>query len=262
MALGAVAVARYESERAFHDALAERGGRRPADRFYSVNERSWESFRSLLLAEAAAIGATRPPDVLEYGSGSGAHASRALAEAGFASIGIDISSVSLRAARERAEQLAGGVRPLYLTMNAEHLEFGDAAFDIVCGNGILHRLDLERAYGEIARVLRPEGAAIFAEPLGHNPLINLYRRLTPEQRTDGERPLRARDIELARRSFGRVDAWYFHLLDLLAVPLRHTRPFEPVRRVLGIIDTGLLGVVPPLRRQAWFVVLRLAEPRR
>jgi SAM-dependent methyltransferase len=261
MASGGTVVARYESERAFHDALAEGGGRRRADRFYAVNERSWKRFRRLLLAEAAAIGASRPPDILEYGSGAGAYASTTLAEASFASIGIDISSASIRAARERAERIRGGVRPMYLTMNAEHLEFGEGAFDLVCGNGILHHLDLERALGEIARVLRPGGAALFAEPLGHNPLINLYRRLTPSQRTSDEHPLRAGDIELARRYFGRVDASYFHLFELLAVPIRHTPLFEPVRRTLGVVDAGLFRIVPPLRRQAWFVVLRLAEPR-
>jgi len=261
MTSGGTVVARYESERAFHDTLAESGGRRNADRFYAVNEQSWECFRSLLLAEAAAVGATRPPDILEYGSGAGAFASTTLAEAGFASIGIDISSASLHAARERAEGLSGGVRPLYLTMNAERLEFGDGAFDVVCGNGIVHHLDLDRAFGEIARVLRPEGVVVLAEPLGHNPLINLYRRLTPSQRTADEHPLRMSDLALARRYFGRVDVWYFHLFELLAVPLRSTRVFGPARRALGALDAGLFRFVPPLRRQAWFVVLRLAEPK-
>jgi len=179
MAPGAVAVARYESERTFHDALAERGGRRPADRFYSVNERSWDRFRSLLLAEAAAIGARRPPDILEYGSGSGAHASRALAEAGFASIGIDISSISLRAARERAEQLAGGVRPLYMTMNAEHLEFGDAAFDIVCGNGILHRRQRPSFALRIARPLFFYAGRIALNPSSRKHGAGILTRIDP-----------------------------------------------------------------------------------
>jgi SAM-dependent methyltransferase len=254
-------VVRYESERAFHDSLAESGGHRAADRFYAINERSWGASARCCSPRRLPWARSGGRDILEYGSGAGAYASTALAEAGFASIGIDISSASLRAARERAERIAGGVRPLYLTMNAEHLEFGDGAFDLVCGNGIVHHLDLERAYGEIARVLRPEGVALFAEPLGHNPLINLYRRLTQSQRTSDEHPRRMADMALARRYFGRVDLWYFHLLELVAVPLRSTRVFGPARRALGLLDAGLFRLVPPLRRQAWYVVLRLAEPK-
>lgn len=36
---------------------------------------------------------------------------------------------------------------------------------------------------------------MFFEPLGHNLLINLYRRLTPELRTEDEHPLVACDLE-------------------------------------------------------------------
>jgi hypothetical protein len=45
------------------------------------------------------------------------------------------------------------------------------------------------------------------------------------------------------------------------VPLRSTRVFDPARRALGALDGGLFRLVPPLRRQAWYVVLRLADPR-
>jgi len=51
-------------------------------------------------------------------------------------------------------------------MNAEELKFADDYFDIVCGGAILHHLDLNKALSEIARVLKPDGKAIFVEPLG------------------------------------------------------------------------------------------------
>jgi SAM-dependent methyltransferase len=132
------------------------------------------------------IAAFRSPDILEYGSGADAFASLTLAHAGYASIGIDASEADVRRARAGAERVSGGVRPLYLAMSLERLDFGDGAFDVVCGTRILHRLRLDRALVEIARVMRPSGAAVFVEPLGCS-------------------PLRLRDLRTARAHFGRVE---------------------------------------------------------
>ena len=151
-----------------------------------LDERTWAKFRKLLVAEVTRIGAYRSPDILEYGSGEGALGSLALAHAGYASIGIDASEDGIRRARTAAEYVNGGVRPLYLAMNPEHLDFGDGAFDVVCGTGVLHRLNLGRALSEVARVLRPSGSAVFVEPLGRS-------------------PLRSRDLPAVRNSFGLVD---------------------------------------------------------
>jgi SAM-dependent methyltransferase len=45
---------------------------------------------------------------------------------------------------------------------AEELPFADSSFDIVFGHAVLHHIpDLERAFGEFARVLRPGGVVAF-----------------------------------------------------------------------------------------------------
>lgn len=248
--------ARLASEAAFHDALAE-GAPRPADRFYAVNASSWSYYRRLLLDEAG-----RAADILEYGSGIGAYSSLALAEAGHRCIGIDISPASVAASAGRMRRLHPAAAVEYRVMDAERLELDRDSFDLVCGNGIIHHLDLERAYGEIARVLRPDGVALFAEPLGHNPLINAYRRLTPDQRTPDEHPLRADDFRLARRFFGGVDVRPFHLLAIAATPLHGTRVFRPLVGVLDAVDDVLFARVPRARRLAWYAVIRLSSPRK
>jgi len=252
---------RYAKEQRFHDSLVSSGLDRPAGRFYAINRRSWDFYRDLIVDGAAQARTRGDGAILEYGSGAGAYSSLVLAEAGYPSVGIDLSAESVRAARERAEREYPGIGVDYRVMNAEALDFPENSFDLICGNGILHHLDLERSYEEIARTLRPDGSAIFSEPLGHNPLINLYRRLTPGQRTEDEHPLLMADLELARRYFGGVEAWYFHLLGLAATPFRSSRLFEPLLRVLDGIDRALLGAVAPLRRHAWLVVLRLTAPR-
>ena len=247
-------------EAAFHDALAESDGR-PADRFYAVNGRSWTCYCETLLREVRLRSISRPARVLEYGCGIGSYSSRTLAEHGFGSTGIDISPLSVAAAEASAAEEFPGLDLDFRVMNAETLEFPDASFDVVCGNGILHHLDLDRAYGQIARVLEPGGCGVFTEPLGHNPLINLYRRLTPEQRTSDEHPLRMRDLRRARSYFEQVDARHFHLLGLLAIPFSGRRGFDSLLGVLDRADDVVLDRHSPLRRYAWFSVLRLARPR-
>jgi SAM-dependent methyltransferase len=145
-------------------------------------------------------------------------------------------------------------------MDAEYLDLGDCSFDRIIGSGILHHLDLRRGYAEVARVLRPHGQAIFAEPLGHNPLINLYRKHTPQYRTVDEHPLRHRDLELAERFFGHVESRFYHLATLAAIPFRRRSFFRPLVGTLDAVDTGLFRL-PKVRYLAWYTILILRDPK-
>jgi hypothetical protein len=97
--------------------------------------------------------------------------------------------------------------------------------------------------------------------MGHNPAINLYRRLTPSQRTEDEHPLRMRDLELAREYFAHVETDFFALLSLLALPLAGARRSRRLVERQDAADRRLLGRSAALRRFAWFVLLDLRGPR-
>ena len=47
----------------------------------------------------------------------------------------------------------------------------------------------------------PGGIACFIEPLSDNPLLKLFRRLTPHARTIDEKPLDGADLSLIAESF-------------------------------------------------------------
>ena len=198
-------------------------------------------------------------ETLEYGCGMHSRAFL-LADRGAASVtGIDISPVaveeeSTRARREGYEQVD------FRVMNAEQLEFADDSFDLICGTSVIHHLELDRAYAELARVLRPGGSAIFVEPLGHNPLINLYRRRTPTLRTPDEHPLMMRDLTAAERHFGVVRARFFHLASLLAVPLRGSAAFDNALELFENTDRALFRTLPFARRYAWQVAIEFSRP--
>jgi SAM-dependent methyltransferase len=243
---------RLQREAEFHDRAYANNIREAATKYYAVIRSSRDAYEKILLQNVSG------KRVLEYGCGRGSYAF-VLAAAGAFVTGIDISPVAIgQSASEAAEKNVSG-RTQFFVMDAEKTSFDDSSFDLICGTGILHHLNLEKSYREIARILKPGGHAVFSEPLGHNPLINWYRNRTPEMRTPDEHPLLARDLRLAKTFFPKVDLQFYHLLDLAAVPLRNTRLFSPTLQIAVGLDRILMLLMPPLRLWAWTVTITLVK---
>jgi SAM-dependent methyltransferase len=245
---------RLDREREFHDRAFAEDVRSSAKRFYAVTGGMLAWYEGAL--SALAPGAR----VLEYGCGPGSQAFH-LARHGAHVVGIDISPVAIEKAAERGRAEDLEERLEFRVLDAENLDLPDGSFDVVCGSGILHHLELSRAYGEIARVLKPDGTAVFTEPLGHNRAINAYRNRTPGLRTVDEHPLLMADLLLAESFFAEVGTRFFTLAALLAIPLRDMPGFERVVDALDALDRGIFRTVPALRRQAWMVGMTLSRPR-
>jgi len=198
---------------------------------------------------------------LDYCCGTG-EVSRQMARLGADVTGIDISDISVESAKEmaRAEGLADRCR--FLVGDAEATGFPSASFDLIVATGVLHHVDLDAAYAEMARLLVPGGKVICVEALAHNPFIMRYRRKTPHLRTPFEvdHILRVKDIERARAYFSRVETRFFHLAAIAAIPFEGTLVFKPMLAVLDFLDEFLLRV-PVVRRQAWQAVFSLEVPR-
>lgn len=247
---------REQREREFHDRVYGSGEYhdRPAAKFYTIAGAAYSFYERQLTEDVAGS------DVLEYGCGDGSYAFD-LARRGANVTGIDISAVAIEQAAEQAEAEGLSGRVKFEVMNCEDLTYEDSSFDLICGGGILHHIDLHRGYSEIARVLRPTGRSAFLEAMGHNPLINLYRKRTPELRTEDEHPLLMPDLELAERYFDDVETRFFNLMSLAAVPLRGRRGFERVNGALDRADAWLFDRVPASRKHAWMVAVVMRSPR-
>src|SRR5690349_15875852 len=99
---------------------------------------------------------------LEIGAGTG-YFSLNLLQAGVVreATCTDISPGMVRTLALNAARLNLQVRAA--RADAESLPFPDSSFDLVLGHAVLHHLpDLDRAFGEFHRVLRPGGRIIFA----------------------------------------------------------------------------------------------------
>lgn len=243
---------REEREAKLHDKFFAEGTRSSLERVYGMERASRTYFVDWLAKHVAG------KDALEYGCGTG-EMSVQLARAGARVSGIDISPEAIRQGAARA--VAAGVKADFQVMDAQALTFPDASFDVVYGRAILHHLHLARSMEQITRVLRPDGTAIFLEPLGHNPAIEFFRKLTPGIRTPDERPLLQKDLNLMGAFFERAETRYFHLASLAALPFTRLPGFRPVYRALERLDDVLFDRVSFLRRHAWTAVLVLHGPR-
>lgn len=192
--------------------------------------------------------------VLDYGCGAGTFAGMAPARGG-SLWGVDISPDAVRVARDLCRRQGFEHLTGFAAADCERLPFADDTFDCVLSMGTLSCLDLPRAYGELARVVRPDGAVVIVDTLGHNPLLNLNRAA---KRARGlktqwhvDHVLKEPDFAVAERWFQSVTLHYFDLTTLSLAPLGDRAPAAAVS-VCSSIDRRLLR--GPLRRLAFKVV--------
>jgi SAM-dependent methyltransferase len=138
-------------------------------------------------------------DALEIGAGTG-YFSLNLLQLGLIerATAIDISPGMLARLSATAQEL--GLEVETVASDAERLPFDDASFDFVFGHAVLHHIpDLERAFAEFARVLRPGGRVAFCgEPSRYGDLLAAL----PKRTAMALSPLWRRAIGASTRSNG------------------------------------------------------------
>ena len=200
--------------------------------------------------------------VLDLGCGRG-ELSLELLDHGAAVVGVDISTTYIDESRAKARQGSHGKECVeFRVMDAHALELDSASFDLVTGRGILHHLDLDVCLAEVHRVLRPGGRALFMEPLANNPLLRLFRRLTPAARTSDERPLSGRDLQRIAKTW-RVESTFYGLVNapvavITSIFLR-SYPNNILLRVADKLEL-ILNRFRPLRPFNQYVLLNLVRP--
>ena len=206
--------------------------------------------------------------ILDLGCGAG-EASVYFALKGAEVTALDISTGMLEKVKELADLY--GVRNIKLACScAEEMPFKSESFDIVYGNSVLHHAEIDTVLSEVSRILKPGGKAVFIEPLAHNPIINVYRKMASKHRTPDEKPLKYSDISIFNKYFATVfhkEFWFLSLgIFLWFYFIERVHPsterywkkiikdedrLSGVAKFLGRADEILLKALPILRPLCW-----------
>jgi ubiquinone/menaquinone biosynthesis C-methylase UbiE len=188
-----------KKERLFHDAWAaaiDVDGIRVADYFEACTAPE----NRFILRKMGNLQGKR---LLDLGCGAGEN-SVYFAMQGASCIAADYSPGMVEVALQLAER--HGVEIEGCTANAMALDFPDNTFDIVYASNLLHHIpDPKHALKEMHRVLKHGGKACFWDPLKHNPVINIYRQIATEVRTDDEMPLDINIVNYIKSLFSQTD---------------------------------------------------------
>lgn len=215
---------------------------------------------------ARELGDVRGRVLLELGAGLG-EASAWFAMQGATVLATDLSSAMLALARRVGS--VQGASIMAAQMDGATLALANDSVDIVYGANVLHHVETARCLAEVHRVLRPGGVAVFWDPLRYNPVINVYRRMATEVRTEDEHPLGREDLTAMRRQFRTVRArffwlatlgvflWFFFVRGVHPNAERYWKKIisdydsiAPLYRTLAVADAVMLRI-PGLRWWAW-----------
>lgn len=217
------------------------------------------------------LGNLKDKKVLDLGCGAG-EASVYFAKKGAHVTAADISGGML----EVVQQVAARHNTSVITKRSvsHALDCNDESFDIVYAANLLHHVEIEPTLAEVKRVLKPGGVFVCWDPLAHNTLINIYRRIATNVRTENEHPLRMSDIKTFKHFFSKVSykaTWFFTLWIFIKfyfieridpnkerywkkILIDHRR-LEKTYSFLEKLDQLFLRLFPFMRRYCWNIVL-------
>lgn len=199
------------------------------------------------------LGDLRGKRVLELGCGPGDN-TILMARRGANVIALDIAPSSLDITR-RCASANRLERSVHLSrMMAESLAFRNGSFDWVVGFGFLHHVDSSTIGDELRRVLRPDGRALFFEPLGTNPLLEFSREHLPyrgKHHSPNEHPLTYDDLRHMGKSFKHARAREFYLFSMISRVVASERAFG----ALWALDEFLIKHLRAVRRWCRYVLV-------
>lgn len=169
-------------------------------------------------------------------------------------VGIDLSWNSV----DEANKLAKNndlQNVIFSVADCEKLYFEDNTFDYVICARMLHHVKFEETIKEAHRVLKENGRIICIEALGINPLLNIYRKITPSQRTHWEASniLTFKHIKIAKKYFKIGPIRFWHILSPLAKFSKYILP------IANFFDKYLLTKIPFFNRLSWIFTFELIK---
>jgi 2-polyprenyl-3-methyl-5-hydroxy-6-metoxy-1,4-benzoquinol methylase len=192
--------------------------------------------------------------ILEIACGDG-HDACLAAYYGAEVYAYDISEAAVDLTRKCAE--ANGVSERVHVMRCSDIDeaFAGEQFDSIAGFAALHHLPQEDLASKICSRLRPDGVAVFSEPVVNSRVLEAVRRLIPYriEITPDEEHLNDRAIAELAKPFRRISRRDFECVARIYPLLRR---YPKLVRALFKIDHSLMKI-RPMRRFASVSVFAL-----
>jgi ubiquinone/menaquinone biosynthesis C-methylase UbiE len=147
---------------------------------------------------------------------------------------------------ERAIMVGGDGKPLPgiepIQGNILYLPFKDNTFDVVLARAILHHVpdNLDLAFKEIYRILKPGGQVIVEEPGALNPIAYIIRNAFPtSSHEESERPFKPSVLKEKTKMYFTITKIEYHWLLSYSLPhfiSRLPKKLKPItRKLLGML---------------------------
>ncbi len=217
------------------------------------------------------LGDIRGKRLLDVGCGAG-EAAVYFAKKGAEVTATDISERMLDVAQKLAKRHNVNINTKI--SSSDHINFPDETFDIVYAANLLHHVDIEPTLREVSRILKRGGIFASWDPIAHNPIINVYRRMATEVRTRDEHPIRMEQLKIFHKYFSQIyteHTWFFALLIFVKFYLwdrvhpneerywkkilKEHKKLERLYYSLEKIDKVILRSFPFLKRYCWNIVI-------
>jgi len=156
----------------------------------------------------------------------------------------------------------------------ESLNVPAGTYDFVYVANTIHHVTNKRSlFEQIQKALKPGGKFFSWDPLAYNPVINVYRKMATDVRTEDEFPLTFKDVDLVKEYFGDVGHREFQIATLSIflkyyfIDRVHPNQDRYWKRILRETDKSLwwwqpmkwsdavLTRLPLVRRLAWNMVM-------
>lgn len=218
------------------------------------------------------LGDLKGKSLLDIGCGLG-EASVYFALQGANVTSTDISGGMLEVTQKLATQ--NGVKVNTHKSTAEDLDFRNGeTFDVIYVGNLFHHVDIATTIKNIQQVMHANSVLISWDPVAYNPLINIYRWIATDVRTEDEHPFKRQDVQLFKQQFKDVKVRFFWLTTLLIFILMILVDFRNPNKVrfwkkvveegnrwawlykpLAAFDTFIIKLFPFLGWLCWNVVI-------
>ncbi len=196
---------------------------------------------------------------LDFACGNGVTSIEAAEYGAAFVIGLDISSGSISNAKKLADQKGFNNKMRFFVGDCENTQLPENSIDVVLCAGMLHHLDLNFAFPELKRILKPGGKIIAVEALDYNPFIKAYRLLTPSMRTEWEKHhiLSMKDVRFASNFFKVKSVKFWHITSFAAAF------FGSKKWMLSILNglDSFLTRLPFVRLLSWQFIFELEKEK-